>query len=901
MPASAAERGVRSAPRAIPGSTAPARTPVTAHRLRRGLVSNRPSRGSVAEQVPTQTQALLRGRPSLSLETIDEATQALPTAGAPLSTGRHLRHHALSPALHPSTPEGESPWASRSRASSTSTSRTRSPDWEPYTQPIAPEGAPNVLYVVLDDVGFSAMEPYGGLIETPNIKRIAERGLTYTNFHTTALCSPTRSCLLTGRNHTTNGMACITEATSGLPERERPHPVRVREHRRGARRARLEHLHRRQVAPVRRGRDEPRLVEAPVAARPRLRALLRLPRRRDEPVVSRPRLRQPSGRAAELARGGLPPHGRPHRQGDRVHPGREGDRAGQAVLPLLLPRRRARAAPRAEGVGRQVQGQVRHGLRGLPRARVRAPEAAGHHRPRAPSCRRSTRTRTTTSHDGKPWSRARPRAARGTRSPTTRSGCSARMAEVYAGFLSHADHELGRLLDYLEESGQLDNTIIVLVSDNGASGEGGPNGSVNENKFFNGIPDTIEENLKHLDELGSPTTYNHYPTGWAWAFNTPFKLWKRYANYEGGTADPLIVSWPQGIAAGGEIRRQYTHAVDIVPTLLRVPRRRAARRRQRLHAEADRGRQLRRDASTTPTRRRGKQTQFYSMLGTRAIWHKGWKAATAVPAAPDVVGRLPPAALGAVRHRRPTRASATTSPREHPEKLQELIALWWAEAGKYQALPLESRGALEILGTERPQLVEAAQPLRLLPRRRRGARVGRPEHPQPLLHDRRRGGDRDAGGRRRALLAGLALRRPRALRQGRQAQVRLQLSSASTSRSSSPTRRSRPATSSCRPSFEREGDDDADRRARSRLHIRDQAGRRGDDHDPARQVRARRRRPRRRPLRRRAGHRRLRRASARGRSSAARSSGSSIDVSGEPFVDLAAGGARGVRPPVSTI
>ena len=141
-----------------------------------------------------------------------------------------------------------------------------------------------------------------------------------------------------------------------------------------------------------------------------------------------------------------------------------------------------------------------------------------------------------------------------------------RMAEVYAGFLSHTDHEIGRLLDYLEESGQLDNTIVVFVSDNGASGEGGPNGSVNENKFFNGIPDTIEQNLKYLDELGSPATYNHYPVGWAWAFNTPFKMWKRY-NFEGGVADPLIVSWPKGIAAQGELRHQFLHATDIVPTI----------------------------------------------------------------------------------------------------------------------------------------------------------------------------------------------------------------------------------------------------------------------------------------------------------------------------------------------
>ena len=106
----------------------------------------------------------------------------------------------------------------------------------------------------------------------------------------------------------------------------------------------------------------------------------------------------------------------------------------------------------------------------------------------------------------------------------------------------------------------------MLVSDNGASGEGGPNGSVNENKFFNGLPDTIEENLKYLDELGSPRTYNHYPTGWAWAFNTPFKMWKRYASYQGGTADPMIVSWPAQIKKAG-IRTQYAHAIDIVPTI----------------------------------------------------------------------------------------------------------------------------------------------------------------------------------------------------------------------------------------------------------------------------------------------------------------------------------------------
>ena len=151
------------------------------------------------------------------------------------------------------------------------------------------------------------------------------------------------------------------------------------------------------------------------------------------------------------------------------------------------------------------------------------------------------------------------------------------MAEVYAGFLSHADHEIGRLLDHLEQTGEVDNTLIVLVSDNGASGEGGPNGSVNENKLFNGLPDKIEETLPFLDDLGTPLTYNHYPTGWAWAFNTPFKLWKRYGNLGGRHRRPVDRLLAGAGTQTRAIRRQYTHAVDIVPTIYDVPRHRSSR------------------------------------------------------------------------------------------------------------------------------------------------------------------------------------------------------------------------------------------------------------------------------------------------------------------------------------
>ena len=165
------------------------------------------------------------------------------------------------------------------------------------------------------------------------------------------------------------------------------------------------------------------------------------------------------------------------------------------------------------------------------------------------------------------------------------------MAEVYAGFCSYTDHEIGRLIDYLESTGELDNTLIVVISDNGASGEGGPNGSVNENNFFNSVVDDIDENMKYLDRLGSPDTYNHYPIGWAMAFNTPFKLWKRHS-WNGGICDPMIVHWPAGIQAKGEIREQYTHCSDVVPTVYECFGLEPPDRGQGLHAVAARRHEL---------------------------------------------------------------------------------------------------------------------------------------------------------------------------------------------------------------------------------------------------------------------------------------------------------------------
>jgi arylsulfatase len=573
------------------------------------------------------------------------------------------------------------------------------PDWGPYTQPIAPEGTPSVLYIVLDDVGYSAMGPYGGLIETPNIDRIASAGLTYTNFHTTALCSPTRSCLMTGRNHTTNGMATITEAASGFPSSNGHIPFECAT-----------------IAEVlgERGWNTYMTGKWHLTAE-------------DEMNLASRKTQWPLGRGFERFYGFL---GAETNQWypDLVH---DNHPVEQPSLPedgyhlttdltdkaMAFIRDAKAVAPDKPFFLYYCPGAC-HAPHHAPEewiAKYRGKFDMGYEAYREEVFARQKERGVVT--DGAELSPINPYAdlvsdqdqawpELDTVRPwdslsTDERRLFARMAEVYAGFLSHADHEIGRLLDYLEESDQLENTIVVLVSDNGASGEGGPNGSVNENKMFNGIADTIEANLPHLDGLGGPTTYNHYPTGWAWAFNTPFKMWKRYSNYEGGTADPMIVSWPRRIVERG-VRRQYTHAVDIVPTLyslLDIDPPDVVKGYTQFPLEGISFEATLNDPAATTD----KQTQFFSMGGTRAIWHQGWKAAAVSPAAPD--------AWAHYATQRWELFDTEADPAEchdladqEPERLQELIQLWWAEAGQYGALPLENRSVVEILTTDRPQL-----------------------------------------------------------------------------------------------------------------------------------------------------------------------------------------------------
>jgi arylsulfatase len=577
------------------------------------------------------------------------------------------------------------------------------PDWAPYEQPKAKKGAPNVLYIVLDDVGFGAMSCYGGPIQTPYIDQIAASGLRYGQWHTTALCSPTRSCLLTGRNHTTNGMACISEAATGFPGSNGHIPAEC-----GTLAEML----------VDQGFSTMMVGKWHLCAE-------------DEMNPASSKRHWPLSRGFERFYGFLgaetnqwyPDLVMDNHYSEQPALPQDGyhfsvditDRAIQFVTDVksIAPDRPffLYYAPGCAHAPHQVPREWADRYKGKFDAGYEAMREQILARQKEMGLVPATTELPPVNPIGTPADRTGPDGMPFPQMDYTKPWDSlsaeekklfCRMAEVYAGFLSHCDDQIGRLLAYLESIEQLDNTLIVVVSDNGASGEGGPNGSVNENKMANGVPDDLAENLSMLDDLGGVDTYNHYPNGWAMAFNTPFKMWKRYT-FNGGTCDPCIISWKSGIKARGEIRDQYHHAVDILPTVLEClgiepPDTVKGHTQYPLEGISMR---YTFDAANIPT---AKSSQFFSMLGSRGIWHDGWKAVTTHPTisgwghfAQDT---------WELYHADQDRSELHDLAADEPEKLAEMIGLWFHEAGKYNAFPLDDRNAVEILTTPRPQLAE---------------------------------------------------------------------------------------------------------------------------------------------------------------------------------------------------
>jgi arylsulfatase len=288
----------------------------------------------------------------------------------------------------------------------------------------------------------------------------------------------------------------------------------------------------------------------------------------------------------------------------------------------------------------------------------------------------------------------------------------ARMMEVFAGFLEHTDHHIGRLLAFLEELGVLDDTLIMVLSDNGASSEGGPTGSVNENKFFNFVADDLQQNLAAIDDIGGPKFFNHYPWGWTWAGNTPFRRWKR-ETYRGGISDPFIVKWANGIEARGELRTQYAHAIDMVPTVLDalgIEPPTSIRGVTQAPIEGVSFKESFTDADA-PSKH---VVQYFEMLGHRSIYHDGWRAVCPWPGASFTEsGRqfgtpIPAETLTELDatgwelyHVAEDFAENHDVAAENRPKLIEMIAQWYVEAGKYNVLPVDGRGQ-QRFADERP-------------------------------------------------------------------------------------------------------------------------------------------------------------------------------------------------------
>jgi len=579
--------------------------------------------------------------------------------------------------------------------------RDSRPDWAPFEPPKAPDGAPNVVYIVLDDVGFSAMSCYGGPIPTPNIDKIAADGVRYTQWHTTALCSPTRSCLLTGRNHTRNSMACITEAAVGFPNASGTIPPEN-----GMLPEILGEL----------GWNTYMVGKWHLCPT-------------DEMNLAAPRRNWPSGRGFERWYGFLgaetnqwypdlvydnhpvdqpkSPEEGYHFTPDITEKALEFIKDAKSIAPdkpfFLYYAPGACHAPHhapKEWIDK-FKGQFDMGYEAMREQTLARQKKMGlvPQNTELPPLNPIGTTETRKGPEDKPFPPLDVTKPWDTLSDGEKR-LFARMAEVYAGFLAHTDHYIGVLLDYLEWSGQRENTLVILVSDNGASGEGGPDGSVNESLFFNGIPDDLEANLKMLDDLGSPKTYNHYTNGWAMAFNTPFKMWKRY-EFNGGTADPCIMSWPAGMKARGEIREQYHHAIDLVPTVLDCLGVEAPGTIKGHVQSAFDGVSMRYafdDARADGARK----TQFYSMLGSRAVWHEGWKAVTTHPTISGWSHFNED--TWELYHTDVDRSELHDVSRENRDKVRELQNLWFAEAGRNGAFPLDDRSALEIIMTPRPQL-----------------------------------------------------------------------------------------------------------------------------------------------------------------------------------------------------
>ena len=552
--------------------------------------------------------------------------------------------------------------------------------------PRARRGAPNVLVFLLDDVGFAQLGCYGADIRTPTIDRLAANGLRYRDFHTTAICSPTRACLLTGRNHHSNGVGIIQEMATGFPGYNG-------------------------MVPRENGFLSEMLLAQGYATLGIGKWHLTLA---SEYASGASKARWPLSRGFERHYGfigGKTNHWSPTLVHDNHYvdpPSRwqdgyhlNADLADRAIDYLTDLRTIAPDKPffMYYCLG---AGHAPHHVEPSWIERYRGRFDAGWDQWREAVFARQLEMGIVPA--GTQLS-PRPRWVKAWDSLSADARrLYARQMEVYAAFLEQTDHHLGRVIDHLARLGDLDNTLIMLASDNGASAEGGEHGSFNENQFPNRVEATIEDNLARLDDWGSVRSFPNYAWGWAWAGNTPLRRWKRYL-HQGGMSDPLIVHWPDGIRARNEVRGQYAHVVDITPTVLEALGMQAPAVLNGVAQRPLEGVSFAHTFDDSSARTR-KHVQYYEMIASRALWADGWKAVVEQPQGNLLTDEMLAQQKWELYHVERDFSECENLAQKHPDKLAELVEQWWVEAGKYNVLPLDSRMQLR-MGERKPGTVPA--------------------------------------------------------------------------------------------------------------------------------------------------------------------------------------------------
>ena len=539
------------------------------------------------------------------------------------------------------------------------------PHWPESPKP--PKGAPNILVVLFDDVGFSDFGCYGSPIRTPTIDRLAAEGLRYSGFHTTAMCSTTRAALLSGRNHHSVGVGCLANFDSGypgyrgkiareagiLPELLRPH---------GYRNYMLGKWH---VTPLTETGPS-----GPFDGWPLGRGFDRFYGFMDA---------ETDQYAPELVRDNTPV-APPGMFADGYH--LTSDLVDEAIRFIAD---HTADAPDKPWLTWLALGAC-HAPHQAPADLIRSYDAVFEH---GWDVEREQRLSRQIAMGLVPADTQVPDRNDGVRAwdsyPAEERRLFTRLQSAFAAMLDHADQHLARLVDFLERAGLRDDTLILVMSDNGASQEGGPQGFVNAMGPFNMRPESMAEKIARIDDIGGPDTHSNFPQGWAMASNTPLRRYKQNT-HGGGIRDPLVISWPAKVAARGEVRTRFAHACDVVPTLLEMigidalPDTIAGVPQWPLEGESFAA--SLHDPGAPPRIK----SQYFEMFGHRGLWNDGWKAvAFHPPGTPFDDDRWE------LYHLDHDFAETRDLAEQDPERLKTLVDAWWAAAEVHKVLPLDDR------------------------------------------------------------------------------------------------------------------------------------------------------------------------------------------------------------------